>query len=51
MGTFVAAAVFAPMVGAVTAYNAWAVYRVLRRRYFAYGEGGLAARAQAAAGR
>jgi hypothetical protein len=34
METLVAAAVLGPMVGAVTAYNAWAVYRACRDRYF-----------------
>jgi len=34
METLVAAAVLGPMVGAVTAYNAWAVYRACRERYF-----------------
>jgi hypothetical protein len=35
MEALVAAAVLAPMVGAVTAYNAWALYRACKDRYFA----------------
>jgi hypothetical protein len=34
METLVAAAVLGPMVGVVTAYNAWAVYRACKDRYF-----------------
>jgi hypothetical protein len=33
MGTLVAAAVFAPVAGAVAAYNAWALYVAWRRRF------------------
>lgn len=38
METLVAAAVLGPMVSVVTAYNAWAVYRACRDRYFPEGE-------------
>jgi hypothetical protein len=34
METLVAAAVLGPMVSVVTAYNAWAVYRACKDRYF-----------------
>jgi hypothetical protein len=34
MEALVAAAVLAPMVGAVTAYNAWALYRAWKDRNF-----------------
>ena len=38
METLVAAAVLGPMVSVVTAYNAWAVYRACKDRYFPEGE-------------
>ena len=34
METLVAVAVLGPMVSVVTAYNAWAVYRACKDRYF-----------------
>jgi hypothetical protein len=37
METLVAAAVLVPVVGAVTAYNAWALYRACKDRFFAAG--------------
>ena len=37
MEALVAAAVLAPVVGAVTAYNAWALYRACKDRFFAAG--------------
>jgi hypothetical protein len=51
MGTLVAAAVFAPVVGAVAAYNAWAVYLACRKRYFPSANAAAVHRAQAAAAR
>jgi hypothetical protein len=35
MEAMVAAAVLVPVVGAVTAYNAWALYRACKDRFFA----------------
>lgn len=35
MGTLVAAAVYGPVAGAVTAYSAWGLYLALKNRYFA----------------
>jgi hypothetical protein len=37
MEALVAAAVLAPVVGAVTAYNAWVLYRACKDRFFAAG--------------
>ena len=34
MEALVAAAVFVPMVGVVTAYNTWALYRACKDRFF-----------------
>ena len=37
MEALVAAVVFVPITGAVTAYNAWALYRACRERFFGAG--------------
>jgi hypothetical protein len=34
MGTLVAAAVYGPVAGAVTAYSAWGLYLAWKNRYF-----------------
>jgi hypothetical protein len=37
MEALVAAVVFVPITGAVTVYNAWALYRACRDRFFGAG--------------